>query len=329
MCFDFIGMQRMYLSLARGDAGPLAEALRDRPQPPKDAHWATFVRNHDELTLDKLSEAQRQEVFDAFGPKPDMQLYGRGLRRRLPPMVDGDQRRIRMVYSLLFALPGTPVLFYGEEIGMGENLEAEGRLAVRVPMQWTAEPGAGFSTARPSTFPAPLRRGRVRARARQRPRPVARPGLAAVVLPAPRRLLPRPAPSWPGAATRCSTRAEGRVGPRPPRRRRRCRGRRRAQLRRTEGHRRAHARRPRRPRPLRRTGGHGSRRCGWATTARSTCRCRRTGSDGCGPRRRPGRRSPPTDVDRAHVHHHTPCVPRGPSGRATPVPVRWPRTLPG
>jgi len=159
MCFDFIGMQSMYLSLVRGDAGPIAEALRDRPLPPKDAHWATFVRNHDELTLDKLSAAQRQEIFDAFGPDKDMQVYDRGLRRRLPPMVEGDQRRIRLVYSLLFALPGTPVLFYGEEIGLGENLKAEGRLAVRVPMQWTAGPGGGFSTADPSTFPEPLAEG--------------------------------------------------------------------------------------------------------------------------------------------------------------------------
>jgi maltose alpha-D-glucosyltransferase/alpha-amylase len=149
----------MYLSLVRGDAGPLAEALRDRPQPPKDGHWATFVRNHDELTLDKLSEAQRKEVFDAFGPRKDMQLYGRGLRRRLPPMLDGDQRKIRLVYSLLFALPGTPVLFYGEEIGMGENLKVEGRQAVRTPMQWSNEPGGGFSAADPSTFPAPFARG--------------------------------------------------------------------------------------------------------------------------------------------------------------------------
>jgi trehalose synthase len=155
MCFDFIGMQQMYLSLVRGDAGPLAEALRDRPVPPKDAHWATFVRNHDELTLDKLSEAQRKEIFDALGPDEDMQLYRRGLRRRLPTMLAGDQRRIRLVYSLLFALPGTPVLFYGEEIGLGENLKAEGRLAVRVPMQWTPDPGGGFSTADPSTFPHP------------------------------------------------------------------------------------------------------------------------------------------------------------------------------
>jgi trehalose synthase len=159
MCFDFIGMQQMYLSLARQDAAPLADALRQRPNPPKDAHWATFVRNHDELTLDKLPQAQRNEVFDAFGPDPDMQLYGRGLRRRLPSMLDGDQRRIRLVYTLLFALPGTPVLFYGEEIGMAEDLRAEGRLAVRTPMQWAPGPGAGFSTADPSTFPGPVVEG--------------------------------------------------------------------------------------------------------------------------------------------------------------------------
>jgi maltose alpha-D-glucosyltransferase/alpha-amylase len=149
----------MYLALARGDAEPLVDALKQRPEPPEDGHWATFVRNHDELTLDKLSNAQRQEVFDAFGPDEDMQVYGRGIRRRLPTMLDGDQRRIRLVYSLLFALPGTPVLFYGEEIGLGDNLEAEGRFAVRVPMQWTPEPGGGFSTADPSTFPGPQAEG--------------------------------------------------------------------------------------------------------------------------------------------------------------------------
>ena len=159
MCFDFVGMQQMYLALARGTAEPLVETLKERPNPPEDAHWATFVRNHDELTLDKLTDAQRKEVFDAFGPEPDMQLYGRGLRRRLPPMLGGDQRRIRLVYSMLFALPGTPVLFYGEEIGMGEDLRAPGRLAVRTPMQWTSGPGGGFSTADPDTFPGPMVEG--------------------------------------------------------------------------------------------------------------------------------------------------------------------------
>jgi maltose alpha-D-glucosyltransferase/alpha-amylase len=114
------------------------------------------VRNHDELTLDKLTESERQEVFDAFGPDEDMQLYGRGLRRRLPTMLGGDMRRIRMVYSLLFSLPGTPVLFYGEEIGMGEDLRADGRLAVRTPMQWKPSRGGGFSGADPSRLPGPI-----------------------------------------------------------------------------------------------------------------------------------------------------------------------------
>ncbi|HEU0214396.1 MAG TPA: alpha-amylase family glycosyl hydrolase, partial [Jiangellaceae bacterium] len=157
--FDFIGMQNLYLSLARADARPLAKALAKRPVCSDDCQWATFVRNHDELTLDKLSERERQEVFAAFGPEERMQVFGRGLIRRLPPMLDGDPRRIRMVYSLLFSLPGTPVLFYGEEIGLGENLEAGGRMAVRTAMQWTPERNGGFSTAPPSRIVAPLSAG--------------------------------------------------------------------------------------------------------------------------------------------------------------------------
>jgi trehalose synthase len=141
MCFDFIGMQRTWLTMARGEAGPLKEALKSRPRPPKDCQWAMFLRNHDELTLDKLTDEERQEVFQAFGPEKDMQIYGRGLRRRLPTMLGGDLRRIKMAYSLLFSLPGTPVIFYGEEIGMGEDLGAEGRMAVRTPMQWSEDGG--------------------------------------------------------------------------------------------------------------------------------------------------------------------------------------------
>jgi maltose alpha-D-glucosyltransferase/alpha-amylase len=156
MCFDFIGMQKFYLAMARQSAEPLTEALRERPVPPRDGHWATFVRNHDELTLDKLDKHQLQEVFDAFGPRKDMQVYGRGLRRRLPPMLSGDIERLKMAYSLMFSLPGTPVLFYGEEIGMGENLSVEGRFAVRTPMQWTADRNGGFSTAAPKDLPAPM-----------------------------------------------------------------------------------------------------------------------------------------------------------------------------
>ncbi|RVX45273.1 maltose alpha-D-glucosyltransferase/alpha-amylase [Nonomuraea polychroma] len=147
MCFDFISMQNTWLSLARQDARPLAAALRERPQPPKDCQWAMFLRNHDELTLDKLSEEERQEIFQAFGPREDMQIFGRGLRRRLPTMLGGDLRHVKMAYSLLFSLPGTPVIFYGEEIGMGENLDEEGRMAVRIPMQWSED--GGFSPSEP------------------------------------------------------------------------------------------------------------------------------------------------------------------------------------
>ena len=156
MQFDFIGMQNIYLAMARGDARPIAKALRQRPKLDITSQWANFLRNHDELTLDKLSDAERQEVFDAFGPDPDMQLYGRGLRRRLPSMLGGDERRMKMAYSLAFSLPGTPVLFYGEEIGMGENLDIPGRLAVRSPMQWTGGDNGGFSRATKRRLTRPL-----------------------------------------------------------------------------------------------------------------------------------------------------------------------------
>ena len=146
MLFDFLGNQALYLALARGDAEPLASTLRNAPAIPHTASLGRFVRNHDELSLDKLTDDERAEVFARFGSDPSLQLYGRGLRRRLPTMLDGDERAIRMVYSLAFSLPGTPVLFYGEEIGMGENLAIPGRLSVRSPMQWSPERNGGFST---------------------------------------------------------------------------------------------------------------------------------------------------------------------------------------
>lgn len=159
MLFDFLGMQAGYLSFARRDARPLRDAVAGRLEIPDESAFASFLRNHDELTLDKLTDDERDEVLAAFGPDPDMQLFDRGLRRRLPPMFDGDQRRIRMAYSLMFSLPGTPTLFYGEEIGMGENLDIEGRRAVRPPMQWRSGPTAGFSSADPSDLVRPVTGG--------------------------------------------------------------------------------------------------------------------------------------------------------------------------
>jgi trehalose synthase len=147
MVLSFTVNQALFLALAREQAAPLAEALRALPAIPEDAQWANFVRNHDELTLDKLSDAERAEVFAAFGPEERHQLYGRGLRRRLPTMLGGDPDRIRLAYSIAFSLPGTPVLFYGEEIGMAENLDLEGRMSVRAPMQWAPERHEGFTTA--------------------------------------------------------------------------------------------------------------------------------------------------------------------------------------
>ncbi len=160
MLFDFIGNQALYLSFTRNDARPIARALQARPSPPHQAQWANFIKNHDEASLDKLSDEERKEVFDAFAPDELMRLFGRGIRRRFPSMVDGDRRRMELAYSLLFSLPGTPVLLYGEEIGMGDDPAAPDRLAVRIPMQWSGEPGGGFTTQDETQVPRrPLRDG--------------------------------------------------------------------------------------------------------------------------------------------------------------------------
>ena len=147
MLFNFMLNQYTMLALARQEASPLMEGMLAPPPVPEACQWATFLRNHDELDLARLTEAQRQEVFAAFGPQKNMQLYGRGIRRRLAPMLDNNLRRLKLAYSLLFSLPGTPVIRYGEEIGMGDDLTLTGRDAIRTPMQWSREPNAGFSTA--------------------------------------------------------------------------------------------------------------------------------------------------------------------------------------
>ncbi len=147
MLFDFRTCAAQWLAHARGDAGPIADALRSRRPHPEQAQFANFCRHHDELNLGLLSDGERDEVFAAFAPEPEHRVYGRGIRRRLASMLGHDQQRIRMVLALTMALPGTPVLLYGDELGMGEDLSLPGRLAVRNPMQWSPGPGGGFTAS--------------------------------------------------------------------------------------------------------------------------------------------------------------------------------------
>jgi maltose alpha-D-glucosyltransferase/alpha-amylase len=156
MLFNFLINQRLFLALARSDAGPIVSALEAAPAIPATCQWATFLRNHDEVDLGRLSERERADCFEAFGPDPVHQLYGRGIRRRLAPMLGNDRRRIEMAYSLQFTLPGTPVLRYGEEIGMGDDLSLKEREAIRTPMQWTPAANGGFSTAPPKKVCRPV-----------------------------------------------------------------------------------------------------------------------------------------------------------------------------
>jgi maltose alpha-D-glucosyltransferase / alpha-amylase len=148
MMFNFQANQHLFYALAARDVRPLSAALRKtKPRPPT-AQWGQFLRNHDELDLGRLTSQQRAKVFEEFAPDPGMQLYGRGIRRRLAPMLAGDRRRIELAYSLMFTLPGTPVIRYGDELGMGDNLNLPERNCARTPMQWSTEPNAGFTKGR-------------------------------------------------------------------------------------------------------------------------------------------------------------------------------------
>jgi len=145
MMFNFEVNQHLFLALATADSRSLARALEATKPRPSTAQWGQFLRNHDELDLGRLTESQRKSVFDAFAPTAEMQLYKRGIRRRLAPMFGGDQRRLELAYSLMMTLPGTPVLRYGDEIGMGDDLDLPERNCARTPMQWSTEPNGGFT----------------------------------------------------------------------------------------------------------------------------------------------------------------------------------------
>jgi maltose alpha-D-glucosyltransferase/alpha-amylase len=156
MLFDFMLNGRLVLALAREDPEQLIDALRDTPMLPAGGQWATFLRNHDEIDLSRLTAEQRAEVYAAFGPDEDMRIYDRGIRRRLAPMLGNDRRRLELAYALQFSLRGTPVLRYGDEIGMGEDLSLDGRQAIRTPMQWSVLPNGGFSSAAPEKLVRPV-----------------------------------------------------------------------------------------------------------------------------------------------------------------------------
>jgi maltose alpha-D-glucosyltransferase/alpha-amylase len=152
MMFNFQVNQNLFYALAAADTHPLIKALKATKPRPATAQWGQFLRNHDELDLGRLQEKQRQTVFKEFGPDKDMQLYDRGVRRRLAPMLGGDQRRLELAYSLMFTLPGTPVVRYGDELGMGDDLTLPERICARTAMQWSNEPHGGFTkNAKPHT----------------------------------------------------------------------------------------------------------------------------------------------------------------------------------
>jgi maltose alpha-D-glucosyltransferase/alpha-amylase len=155
MNFHFPLMPRIYMALARADRTPILEILERTPPIPESCQWATFLRNHDELTLEMVTEEERQFMWSFYAPEPRMRL-NLGIRRRLAPLLDNDRARIEVANSLLFTLPGAPVVYYGDELGMGDNIWLEDRDGVRTPMQWSAGPNAGFSAAGAEELCAPV-----------------------------------------------------------------------------------------------------------------------------------------------------------------------------
>lgn len=152
MNYHFPLMPRLFLALARGERGPIEWILARTPEIPASSQWGVFLRNHDELTLEMVTDEERAEMYGFYARDPRAKLNV-GIRRRLAPLLDNDPRRLRLMFSLLLGLPGTPFLYYGDELGMGDNLDLADRDGVRTPMQWNDSPNAGFSTAAETFFP--------------------------------------------------------------------------------------------------------------------------------------------------------------------------------
>jgi maltose alpha-D-glucosyltransferase/alpha-amylase len=146
MGFHFPLMPRIFMAIRKSDVSPLIWVMDQTPPIPENSQWSTFLRNHDELTLEMVNEEERQWMWEQYAPNPRMRL-NLGIRRRLAPLLDNDRRKIELAYSLLFTLPGSPVIYYGDEIGMGDNIWLDDRNGVRTPMQWSDDHNAGFSAA--------------------------------------------------------------------------------------------------------------------------------------------------------------------------------------
>jgi maltose alpha-D-glucosyltransferase / alpha-amylase len=156
MAFHFPLMPRMFMAVRQEDRHPITEILRQTPDIPDSCQWGLFLRNHDELTLEMVTDEERDYMYQAYGSDPQMRINV-GIRRRLAPLMDNSRRRIELMNSLLFSLPGTPVIYYGDEIGMGDNIYLGDRNGVRTPMQWTSDRNAGFSRADPARlYAAPI-----------------------------------------------------------------------------------------------------------------------------------------------------------------------------
>ncbi len=155
MGFHFPVMPRIYMALRKGDASPIHWIMSQTPAIPDNTQWCIFLRNHDELTLEMVTEEERQWMWEQYAPDPRMRL-NLGIRRRLAPLLDNNPRKILLANALLFSLPGAPIIYYGDEIGMGDNIDLPDRNGVRTPMQWDDTKNAGFSTADPEKLYAPL-----------------------------------------------------------------------------------------------------------------------------------------------------------------------------
>ncbi len=156
MAFHFPLMPRMFMGLKLEDRKPITEILKQTPQIPGSCQWCLFLRNHDELTLEMVTDMERDYMYDTYARDKHMRINV-GIRRRLAPLLDNDRRRIELMNGMLMSLPGTPIIYYGDEIGMGDNIYLGDRNGVRTPMQWEGGWNAGFSRADPESLYSPAR----------------------------------------------------------------------------------------------------------------------------------------------------------------------------